>query len=112
MKYLKEADRLFSLFIRQRDGRCLRCGKTDTTLQCHHLISRTYRKTRFDPRNGATVCFGCHKYLTHRPLDNEDFAIALVGDETWQELRSIARDTSYKVDLKEVLADLRTKVAA
>lgn len=112
MKYLKEADRLFSLYIRQRDKRCLRCGKTDATLQCHHLLGRAYRKVRFDPRNGASVCYGCHKFLTHRPLENEEFAIALVGEQTWMELRALARDTSWKVDLKEVIADLRTKVAA
>lgn len=108
---LSEADRLFSLWVRDRDGCCTRCGRSGT-LQCHHLISRTYRKVRFDPRNGHAVCKPCHVFLTHRPLENDEFAIALVGEETWAELRAIARDTSYKVDLKEVLADLRKKVAA
>lgn len=113
---LKQADTLFSILVRQRDGACIRCGKRgyDGTknLQCHHLISRTYRKVRFDFRNGHAVCKGCHMFLTHHPLENEEFAIEILGEETWAELRAIARDTSYKVDLKAVLADLKTKVAA
>lgn len=108
---MREADRLFSLLIRARDGACRRCGK-ETALQCHHLISRTYRKVRFDERNGVSVCNGCHLFLTHRPLDNDDFAVHILGEEIWAELKTIARDVDYRVDLKEVLADLRKKVAA
>lgn len=109
---LKTADTLFSKFIRQRDGACRRCGSSDASLQCHHLLTRTYRKIRFDPRNGVAVCYGCHKYLTHRPLENEDFAVSILGEETWAELREIARDVSYKVDLQAVVDDLKGKVAA
>ena len=109
---LSKADRLFSLYVRQRDGKCRRCHKSDRTLQCHHLISRTYRKVRFEPDNGVALCFGCHKYLTHRPLDNDDFAVAMIGEQRWAELKVIARDTTYKVDLKDVVADLLLKVEA
>lgn len=104
----KKADSLFSKIVRARDGACRRCGKQET-LQCHHLISRTYRKVRFDERNGVTVCVGCHMFLTHRPLDNEDFAISILGEEGWAELKTIARNVDSRVDLKVVLESLQER---
>lgn len=100
----KECDRLFSLFIRHRDKRCRRCRKVSDIkkLQCHHLIGRVYRKIRFDPRNGVALCYGCHKFLTHRPLENEEFILATIGGETYEELRSIARNTTQKADLDQI----------
>lgn len=109
MTPLKQADMLFSKFIRDRDQVCRRCGRTDI-LQCHHLIGRRYMKVRFDPRNGVAVCKSCHMFLTHRPLENDEFATELLGEETWAELRTIARDVTYKVSLKEVIADLKGKM--
>lgn len=111
MTPLKEADRLFSLFIRERDGACRRCGGT-YALQCHHLIPRVYRKVRFEPDNGVSLCSACHMYVTHRPLEAEELAIEWIGAQRYDELRVIARDTSYKVDLKAVVKELRGKVAA
>lgn len=107
-----EADRLFSLVIRARDGKCRRCLRSDVALQCHHLIPRVYRKVRYEPDNAAALCYGCHKFLTHRPLENDDFVIELIGEKRYLELREIARATAYKVDLKEVLEDLRAQVKA
>lgn len=104
----KKADTLFSKIVRARDGACRRCGKQET-LQCHHLISRTYRKVRFDERNGVAVCVGCHLFLTHRPLDNEDLAVKLLGESGWAELKTIARNVDYRVDLKEVFASLQAR---
>lgn len=109
MTPLKKADVLFSKFVRLRDGKCLRCGRQDG-LQCHHLLTRTYRKVRFDSRNGVSVCFGCHKYLTHRPLENHEFAIELRGEEVWDDICATARRVDYKVDLKEVIAWLTNEL--
>ena len=67
-----EADRRFSLFIRQRDGKCLRCGKTEG-LQCAHICSRRYLSVRWFEWNARALCLGCHKWETEQPLAAEDW---------------------------------------
>jgi hypothetical protein len=54
-----KADKLFSAQIRARDGKCVRCGKTDH-LQCSHFWPRAISATRYDPANCDTLCYGCH----------------------------------------------------
>ena len=59
---LKDADRHFSLFIRQRDGKCIRCGDTKekARLQNSHFWGRIRKNTRYDPENCDTLCATCH----------------------------------------------------
>lgn len=59
------ADKLFSEYIRKRDGRCVRCGKTEN-LQCSHFWSRRMEGVRFDPINAEALCPGCHKRWEHQ----------------------------------------------
>jgi hypothetical protein len=67
----------FRRAVVQRDrGRCRVCGcRTVKTLaldpkwrEVHHLISRTNPVTRYDPRNGITVCHADHRRLTSHRL--------------------------------------------
>lgn len=60
-KLLKEADRVFSLWIRARDGKCVICGTTER-LQNSHLIRRGKKSVRFDEKNCNTNC-ATHNYL-------------------------------------------------
>lgn len=60
----KKADEIFSLYIRTRDGKCLKCGKT-TSLQCAHIKGRRNRRLRYDPMNAITLCYGCHMHWAH-----------------------------------------------
>jgi 5-methylcytosine-specific restriction endonuclease McrA len=64
----KIADAAFSLYIRERDGRCLNCS-TRSGLQCAHLVSRRYRAVRWDPDNAVALCFRCHKGFTEHPVE-------------------------------------------
>ena len=57
LKY--ELDRLTSLIVRARDGRCVTCGTTEG-LQCSHFYSRRWVNTRFDLRNCNAMCAGCN----------------------------------------------------
>lgn len=60
---LKEADTQFSLWIRNRDGKCIRCGATKETgaqLQNSHYWGRIRKNTRYDPENCDTLCATCH----------------------------------------------------
>jgi hypothetical protein len=59
-KLTKDADARFSQFIRNRDGRCVRCGKVER-LQCSHFWNRRKWATRYDPDNCDTLCWGCHR---------------------------------------------------
>lgn len=64
----KEADKYFSLMIRQRDAdrddfcRCITCGvrKHWKEMDCGHFISRKHKSTRYDPQNCAAQCKGCN----------------------------------------------------
>lgn len=53
-------DRLTSLIVRRRDGRCVTCG-TSQGLQCSHFYSRGYLSVRFDLRNCNAMCAGCNR---------------------------------------------------
>lgn len=104
---MKEADRLFSLFIRQRDGVCQKCGD-NWFLQNAHIISRSYRRVRFDPDNCMALCRKCHMYFTPRPIEWEDWCRKRGID--WDGLRYKALHGPLP-DYKEVIAWLRTEVA-
>lgn len=59
------ADALWSLAVRARDGRCIVCGKT-TDLQAHHaIVRRGHKSTRWDLRNGVSLCSADHIWGLH-----------------------------------------------
>lgn len=62
-----EADKLFSKYVRARDGACQVC-RDRTNLQCAHLISRRYFAVRWDPGNAVALCAADHKRYTEDPL--------------------------------------------
>jgi hypothetical protein len=58
------ADRLFSQFIRERDGnRCQSCGADGrlTQLECSHFFGRRMESVRFDQENADAFCRTCHQ---------------------------------------------------
>lgn len=103
------ADTLFSRYIRARDGHCLACG-SDVTLQCAHIISRSYHAIRYNPINAVTLCRGCHVRYTHKPLEWELWAQAWIGDEAYEMLRHKALSRE-KVDYDALLDWLRAEAA-
>lgn len=68
IKTLREkADRLFSEYIRARDGRCITCSTTEA-LQCSHFYGKKARPAvRYDPMNAHAQCARCH--LAHHKHD-------------------------------------------
>ncbi len=88
-----EADRRFSLFIRERDGRCMFPTESACVgpLQCCHILSRRFLATRYDPDNAVAGCAGHHAYWTRQPDRWQAFL------ETWPRLRSI---TLHQLRLK------------
>ncbi|MFW6120728.1 MAG: HNH endonuclease [Petrotogales bacterium] len=43
------------------NNKCAFCGKVSDDLQCHHIIKRRKRLTRYDWRNGILLCSECHR---------------------------------------------------
>lgn len=51
----------WSRMVKERDGKCVRCGRTDD-LHAHHIQPKaTHPELRLDLENGETLCYRCHK---------------------------------------------------
>lgn len=102
----RKADRLFSLAVRARDGRCVACGST-AFLQCAHGFSRRYHRTRWDFDNAWTLCRSCHTYYTHRDDAWKMWMENQLGLDAFRALRLRALDTlGPKPDLERIIAQL------
>lgn len=54
---------LWSLDVKNRDGKCKECG-TEKNLTAHHIIPwKNDASKRFDLDNGITLCRSCHSRL-------------------------------------------------
>ena len=98
-------DGMFSRLIRERDGKCERCGTTER-LQCAHVHSRRYMNTRWNLLNAMALCVGCHKWQTERVLEGQDFFIDRLGVHAYAELRRMAL-SNERPDYERVLASLK-----
>lgn len=70
-KLKKKLDRLFSQFIKLRDGgqdyfKCISCQKTKPLNQFNagHYWSRRYMSTRYDEKNVNGQCIHCNMFLS------------------------------------------------
>jgi hypothetical protein len=93
------ADQLWSMAVRARDKSCqamffLPNSPCVGALQADHLISRTYRSTRWLIDVGAALCLGHHMYVTEHPLEHVELAVALMG----QELYDLRRREAMRMD--------------
>lgn len=64
---VKKLDKVFSEFIRNRDKRCVQCGKTEG-LTNGHLITRAKYSVRWNELNCHCQCRGCnylHEFQSH-----------------------------------------------
>ncbi len=107
MALRRKADRLFSIFIRDRDGNCCReCGAS-FRVQCAHIISRRYDATRWSLDNAVTLCAKHHMKWTHDPLGWEDWVNERFGPQRLRSLKLRARQGVAKVDLEAVVESLK-----
>lgn len=82
-KLKKEADRLFSLYVRQKDidhdgnTKCVTCGKVAhwKNLQAGHYISRNHLSTRWEELNVFPQCVGCNIWGRGK---HDEYAIYLI----------------------------------
>lgn len=89
-------DTLWSKMVRERDGRCRRCGKCPPyKLDAHHVMPRSRRATRYLIDNGITLCTHCHTFgddSIHRV--GKKAAIAIVGLKEYKRLEKLSLVTT------------------
>lgn len=103
-KLLKEADRVFSLFIRNRDKRCVCCGST-YNLQNGHLIKRGKKAVRFDEKNCNCQCRSCNYKHNQYPEYYTRWFIFKYGKNEYDKLieRSIPLKQFTVSELEEII---------
>lgn len=95
---IKKLDRVFSIYIRRRNGddvECFTCGKRDhwKKMQCGHFQSRKHYATRWHETNCQIQCAGCNvfrygeQYIFGQNLDKK------FGDGTSEKLLELSRQT-------------------
>lgn len=92
-RLMKEALRVHSLYIRNRDGwKCVLCGRKGKGNEIHngHLIKRGKKSTLFDNANCNALCAGCNQQdnYYHEPYVN--WFILKYGVEKYQDLIRVA----------------------
>lgn len=99
---IDKADRLFSLWVRNRDGwKCQRCLRAYTpptqALHCSHFFGRRKESTRYEPLNATALCYGCHQYFTSHPQEHYSWQLDRLGQNAVDKLR-LASNTYMKKD--------------
>ena len=104
----RNADKLFSAYIRSK-GFCEWCGKQDDTLQCSHIFSRRFLVTRWLPLNANCLCAGCHFKWHQKPIEGVEWIKEYLGEDVYDELRRIAKQSVEKQDFQQIVEDLKEK---
>jgi len=102
---VKILDRLFFSAVSARDeGRCQKCGeesrvidrvskkgkvfKQTMALNPHHIFSRVYPGTKWEPANGVLLCVTCHiRWASVKFEEFRDWIIGRMGVEAYVKLK-------------------------
>lgn len=99
------ADKVFSQYIRLRDGRCMRCGSAvrvndkglPVSHQCSHYYGRKMESVRFDPDNADALCMACHiTWGSTMRFAYDEFKLRQLGQERFDALKLRALTTKKK----------------
>lgn len=118
----KTVDRLDDLYrelIRRRAmnraGGCERCGNSKVSykeLDTAHCHGRAKHTVRWDERNGAGICGGCHLLIDSQISEKEALFRRLLGDAEYERLYVLAEMNMRQspVDYKLVEIYLKEKI--
>lgn len=109
----KELDKVFSLYIRQRDsdedgyGRCVTCDKLGhyKEMDCGHFVSRSYKSVRWNEYNCALQCKRCNSYGA-----GEQYLFGKAIDKRWGDNISFVLQSSKHNSYKANKLDLIEKI--
>lgn len=109
-KKVKEADRVFSIYIRKKDAvngyaRCVTCGKQDLwqNMDNGHYISRRYTQIRWDEKNCHVQCKRCNQQLGGNLSKYNQYLVKKYGYNPTEMLKQRIR-TRGKVTLNDIEA--------
>lgn len=108
---VRDLDREFSLFIRERDGhKCVIC-RSPNIPQCGHLFSRVAYSTRWDEENAFCQCASCNINHERDQWPFIKWYIDKFGQEKFEEVRMRwHKPTLFKdFQLQEKLDEYRRK---
>lgn len=104
-KLIKEADRLFSIFVRSTAlggmegyNNCFTCGRMSETkkLHCGHYLSRFYKAARWDYDNARPQCMMCNLWKRGDPITFRQNLVKEIGIERVEAVEA-KRTTSTKL---------------
>lgn len=105
----KEADRVFSIFIRERDrgNPCITCkAEWEEWQNCWHFMSRRHLNTRWHEKNANWQCQRCNNWNSWEQFLHSLFIDRLYGKWTAEQIMRLAQDTSKTTD-EEILMHIR-----
>ncbi len=81
----------WSLAVKIRDKKCVYCGnKKIEELEAHHIIKRRHAITKYDLKNGITLCKpfkGCNGHRrAHNEYEMKQWIINYIGKEKYDDL--------------------------
>jgi hypothetical protein len=108
---IAELDRITSLIVRGRDGRCVTCGSWQG-LQCSHFYSRRYLASRFDLRNCNAMCAGCNRRHNRDRRPYERYMLKAYGRGVMSELDGLRLSLEKVTDeqLRELLDEYKEDI--
>lgn len=102
---IDKADKVFSIYIRLRDKKCVRCQSAieingqgrPVSHQCSHFFGRRMETVRFEERNCDTLCHGCHRFWEKEDREAyRDFKIRQLGQKGFEQLTLQAHQIGKK----------------
>jgi hypothetical protein len=76
-------------------------------LQWAHIVSRTYKWTRWRRDNCFLLCAAHHLFFTYRPVHWERFVVSKMGPKAYERLKLDAYATGFPKDYSAILESLR-----
>ena len=104
----KALDIEMSKQVRKRDNhRCRRCGKE--TVYHHHIFTKTRLTTRWDMKNGVSLCFFCHRWAHSAAEEFRQWVLSWMSQTEYDKLylRSQMRGGYKEIDLMWLLKRLK-----
>ena len=107
-KLVKEADRVFSTYIRKKSSingycRCVTCGTRDKwqNMDNGHYLSRRYMQIRYDEMNCHVQCKRCNQTLSGNLTKYKDYLIKTYGFDPTEMLKRRVQ-TRGKVTINDI----------
>ena len=99
---INSLDKLFSEYVRRRDGECqyrVKCyGKQEwKTLHNSHYFGRAKKSVRYNPENCDAACPACHMFVHENPKWLDEWKEKQLGTQRFA-LLTLRANTPSKID--------------